>query len=135
VRPALGFGAGIEQAVAVDDLVVFVLEQRKIKFAGKGLDLLQELLRLGVGVDADGENFRLFLFLRRKNGFQLPELKCAVGSPVTAVENQDDVFLAAVRAQRDAPPVHILKREVGRLIADFHALDVRRRQPGAVFRP
>ena len=54
----------IQNAVAIDDLVIFVLEQRKIELSRESLlQLLDELLRFLMAVDADREDLcGLFLF-------------------------------------------------------------------------
>jgi hypothetical protein len=106
--------------------VVFVLQQGEIEFAGKWFEPLEELLRLGVSVGADRQNLDPLLFLPREKGFQLPELKRAVGSPMAAVEDQHDVFLASIAAESKPFSILILQREVGRLLADLDSIEVRR---------
>lgn len=53
----------IEDAVTVNDLVIFVLQQREIEVPGESLlELLDELLRFVMGVDADCQDLDRFLF-------------------------------------------------------------------------
>ena len=94
MRPA--FAVRVKNAVAVDHFVIFVFEQRKIELAVEALaQHLAEFFRFLVVVDANREDLD-FIFLRLgQQTFQLPELFDAEGSPVAAVENQDDGFLAA----------------------------------------
>lgn len=93
--PALA--AGIQNAVAVDDFMAFVFQERKIVIPRTALlEFLQKFLRIIGAVDAYGEYLCFFLFLFVKKPFQLAELLCAVGSPVAAIEDQHDIFLAAV---------------------------------------
>lgn len=105
VGPA--FSVRIQYAVAVDHLVALVLEHRKIKITGKRLQFLGELFRLRMGVDADGQDLDPFVFLRREQCFQLPELKRAVGSPIAAVKDQHHGFFAAKTAEGNPLPICI----------------------------
>jgi hypothetical protein len=114
--------------------VVFVLQQREIEFTGERFELLEELLRLGVGVGADSQNLYPLLFLPREKCFQLPELKRAVRSPMAAIEDQHDVFLAPIVAQGKPLSIQILQSEVGRLVADLDPLHIRRGQLRSAFR-
>ncbi len=53
----------IENAVAVDDSVVFVFEQGKIEFSGKFfLQLLDKQFRLVMSINANRQDLDLFLF-------------------------------------------------------------------------
>ena len=53
----------IKDPVAVNDFVIFVLEQGKIEFPGKPLlEFLNELLGVIVAVDADRQDLDRFLF-------------------------------------------------------------------------
>ena len=94
MRPALA--VRVKNAVAVDNFVIFVLEQWEIELAVEAFaQHLAEFLRFLVIVDADGEDLD-FIFLRfGQKAFQLPELFYAEGSPITSVENQYDRLLGA----------------------------------------
>jgi hypothetical protein len=59
------------------------------------LQFLDKLLGKIVAVDTHRENLNLFFFLFVEQTFQLAELLCAVGSPVAAVKDQDNILLAA----------------------------------------
>lgn len=87
MRPA--FTAWVRDAVAIDDLAFFVFEQREIEIAAESLvfELLDELLRILVAVDANREDLHFILFFFGEEAFQLAELLCAVGSPLAAVEH------------------------------------------------
>ena len=62
MRPALV--VRIENAIAVNYLVVFVFEKRKVEIAGKSLfEFLHKLFRIVVTVNADREDLNLILFL------------------------------------------------------------------------
>jgi hypothetical protein len=92
MRPASSLR--IQEAVAIDDLVVFVLQQREIVLARRSrLKLADEFTAVLRGIDADRQDFRVFL---AENVFQLAELLRAIGSPVTAIKDQHDVLLAPV---------------------------------------
>jgi hypothetical protein len=93
-------GPVVEQPVAVNDAVVGVGEQRKIK-AGLAFEFFAQELRLVGRVNADGEDFDAVAALRGDERFQLPELSGAVRSPVAAVEDEDDRLAPAVVRERD----------------------------------
>jgi hypothetical protein len=62
VRPSLAIR--IEDAVAIDNLVVFVFEQGKIKLPFEAaLHHLRKLFRVRVAVHADRKDLRLFFLL------------------------------------------------------------------------
>jgi hypothetical protein len=113
--------------------VVFVLQHGKIEFAGKRLQLLEELLGLGVGVGTDGQNLDALVLFGSEKCFQLPELKRAIGSPVAAVKDQNDMLLPAIATETDLLAVRVLQREVGSPLPDLDPFEVRRRHPGSVF--
>ena len=88
---------GIEYTVTIDDLVILVLEQRKIEFSLETLaQHLAQFLGVFVAVHAHRENLSLVFLLLGQKAFQLPELFNAERSPVAAVEDQHDVLLTAV---------------------------------------
>ena len=65
MRPALA--VGIENSVAVNHLVVFVFQKRKIVIAGKFvLELLNKFLGVFVTVDAYRQDLNLLFFLLAK---------------------------------------------------------------------
>ena len=115
----------IENAVAVDDSVIFVFEQEKIEFSGKfSLQLLDKHFRLVMSVNTDRQDLDLFLFFFGQKALQLPELFRAVGSPVAAVENQDYILLPVKIGKRDSLAVHILKRKIRSLISNLDPFQV-----------
>ena len=84
----------IENSVAIDDFVILVFEKGKIVAPWKLFLELGDKFPGGlVTVDAHGQYFSVVF---PQYVFQLAELSRAVGSPVAAVKNQYDVFLAAV---------------------------------------
>jgi hypothetical protein len=90
------FALGIQDAVAVDHLVILILEEEKVIVSGKTfLQLLNESFGVLVAIDADCQNLSSSLFLLGQDIFQLAELPCAVGSPLAAVKDQNDALLAA----------------------------------------
>jgi hypothetical protein len=92
MRPASAIR--IENSVTIDDFVVLVFEKGKIVAAGKFFLELGDKFPGGLGaVDAHGQDFSVVF---PHTVFQLAELSRAVGSPVAAVKNQHDAFLAAV---------------------------------------
>jgi hypothetical protein len=100
MRPALA--GRIKDPITVDDFMVFIFKQRKIEISGKSLSqFLYKLLRILVAVDADGQYLNLFVSILGQKAFQLPELLGAVRSPMSAVKDQDDVFLAAEVGKRN----------------------------------
>jgi hypothetical protein len=94
------------------------------------MKLLREFMR----INADGEDFsRLFVLFRQK-AFQLPELFGAVGSPMAAIEDQDDILAPAEIRERDSFARHVFESEVGSLLADLDSFEIRRPQVCPVFR-
>lgn len=68
MRPALA--VRIENAVAVDDLVIFIFEHGEIEAAGESLlQLLREVLRFVMGVDTDRQDLDSLLFLLGQKAF------------------------------------------------------------------
>jgi len=118
----------IENAIAIYDLVILVLEQRKVEFGAWEplLEFLDELLRKLMAVNANRQNLDPLLLFFSQKAFQLPELLRAVGSPVAAVKYQDDVLLASKVREGYSLPIHILKRKVRDLLSDFNPIKVRR---------
>ena len=127
VGPA--FAVGIQNAVAVDYFVVFVLEERKVVLSGKFLlQLFDKLLRKIVAVDTHRENLDLFFFLFIEQTFQLAELLRAVGSPVAAVKDQHNILLAAKVGKGNSSPVEIFQSEVRCGLSDLDSVKIRRRE-------
>jgi len=126
----------IKNAVAVDDLVIFVLEQRKIQLTGGEplLQLLDKLLRKLMAVNADCQNLDLSLLFLGQKALQLPELLCAVRSPMAAVKDKNYVLLSPKIRQGNLLPIHILKGKVGGCIPYFDPVEVLRRQLVTVLR-
>ncbi len=92
MRPATAIR--IKNAIAVDDLVVLVLEQGKVELSTKSLlQLLYKLLRILMSVNANCQDLNSFLFFLSQKALQLPELLCAVRSPMAAIKNQDYILL------------------------------------------
>ena len=86
-----------------------------------------------MAVDADRQYLNLLFFVLGQKAFQLPELLGAVGSPVSAVKDQDDVFLAAEVGKRNLPSVHILKSKVRCHISHFDSFEIRGLQVFPIF--
>ena len=126
----------VENAVTIYDLVVFVLKKGKVELSsGEPLfQLLDELLRFVVAVDADRQNLDLSLLFFSQKAFQLPELLRAVGSPMAAVKEQDDILLAAKVGKGNPLTIHVLKSEIGRSISYLNPVKVRWFQIGPIFR-
>jgi hypothetical protein len=82
-------GLFVEQAVAIDDFVVGVREQREVE-AGLVFQFVAQEFRFVVRIDADGEDFDSIAELFFQQGFQLSKLSRAPGSPVAAVKDQHD---------------------------------------------
>ncbi len=123
MRPSLT--VRIKNAVAVDDLVIFVFKQGKIEFSGESLfQLLDKHFRLVMSVNTDRQDLDLFLLFFGQKALQLPELLRAVGSPVTAVKNQDYILLALEVGEGNSLPIHVLQSEVGRLISGLNPFQV-----------
>ena len=121
MRPTLA--VRIENTISVDDLAVFVFEQRKVQIAGKSLfELLHELFGIVMAVDADREDLNLTLFVRGQEALQLTELLRAVGSPLATIKYQDDVPVTIDFRKRNPLSVHVLECKVGRCVADFDPL-------------
>ena len=103
------FAVRIENPIAINDRVAFVLEHVKIDLTGRSLvQLLDELLGFLMAIDAHRQDLDPLFFLLRQKTFQLPELFRAVGSPMAPVKNQDDIFLAVKIGERDSLPVRVL---------------------------
>lgn len=109
---------GIENTVAVDNLMAFVFEQGKIELSRVTplLELLHKPLRILMRVNADPQDLNSFLFFLSQKALQLPELRSAVGSPMAAIKNQDYIFPALEIRQRNSLSVHILQCKIWRLI-------------------
>lgn len=76
--------------------MIFVFEQGKVELTVEALAKhLGEFLRFRVIVDTDGEDLHFVFTVLSQEIFQLPELLDAIGSPMSAVKNEDDGFLAA----------------------------------------
>ena len=94
MRPS--FPVRIEDPVAIDHLVVFIFEQRKIEFPFKAVTHhLGKLFGFRVSVDADGEDLHFLLFRFGQKALQLPELTDAERSPIAAIKYQHDGFIVA----------------------------------------
>jgi hypothetical protein len=77
-----------------------------------------------VAVNADGKYLDLLFVVFCQKAFQLPELLCAVRSPLAAVKNQDDILLASEIGQGNSIPVHVLQREVWRRLSYMNSFKV-----------
>jgi hypothetical protein len=123
MRPA--FVVRVEDAVAVDDLVIFVFKQWEIEIARESLlELLHKFFRCVVTVDADREDLNLILFFRSQKFLQLTELLSAVGSPLASIKHQDNFLFIIDFRQCNSPPVHVLQREVRRDVPDFNPFQI-----------
>lgn len=99
----------IENAVTVYNLVVSILQQRKVKISRESsFQLLDEFLRILVAVDADGKNLDPVFFFFGQETFQLSELTRTIGSPKAAVKDQNDVFLLPEFGKGNSFAVHVL---------------------------
>jgi hypothetical protein len=78
-----------------------------------------------VAVDADRQYLNLLFFVLGQKAFQLPELLGAVGSPMSAIKDQHDVFLTSEVGKGNLLSVHVLKSKVRRCISHFDSFEVR----------
>ena len=62
---------------------------------GYVLQTLRELFGIVVAVRADGEDLRRVALLLVPKVFQLAELGDAIGSPMAAIEDEEDILFAA----------------------------------------
>lgn len=123
----------VKNTVAVDDLAIFVFEQRNVEVAGKlFFELFYEVFGIVVAIDADREDLDLIPFFLSEKAFQLAELLCAVGSPLAAIEHQNGFLIAVNAGKRDPSPIHVLKRKVRGRIADFDPFEIGGRQIRAI---
>ena len=115
----------IEQAVAVDDLVLGVGEEWKVDLAAElfsdSLDGLERVFG-AVGADRDDLSFGAGLFIQQLR--QLAELGDAKRSPVPAVKHQHNLLVSAKLRQGHHPPGFIGQTEVGRLRTHRHPIQV-----------
>ena len=110
--PALG----IEDAVAVDDAMPLVFQEwecRTDRRGGPTAQIPEQLARLLVPIDADGEQLRIQTGTVDQETLQLNELRHAVRSPVAAIEHQHDRCVRLETRQGDGTPILVLQREVG----------------------
>jgi hypothetical protein len=111
--------------------VALVFQKGEIVIAGGPcLKLANEIATVLCAIDADGQDLRVFF---ANDILQLAELLRAIGSPVTAVEDQHDGFFAAVVGQRNIFPVLTLQSEIRRRLADFDPLEIGSGEIGSVF--
>jgi hypothetical protein len=104
MRPA--FAIGIKDPIAIYNLVALVLEKGKVVAPGKlFLEFGDEFPGGLVAVDAHGQDLRVIF---SNYVFQLAELARAIRSPVAAVKDQHDAFLAAVVGKRNILAVMVL---------------------------
>jgi hypothetical protein len=104
----------IEDAVTINDFMISVLQERIIHLAGMIVNLISQIPRFVVRVQADGQNLILFLLFLTEQRFQLPELILASRSEMAPVKNQDDILFALVIREADEVAVDVFEREIGR---------------------
>ena len=88
-----------------------------------------------MAVDADGKNLDVALFFFGEETFQLSELTRAIGSPMATIKDQNDVFLLPEVGKGNSFAVHVLQREVRRLVPNLDSIEVGRFKVGPVFGP
>ena len=81
--------------------------------------LVPQKNRLVMWVNADGKDLRSFAQSFVEQRFQLSKLRRAVDSPVAAVEDEHDGFLAAIIGERDRLAILIFEGKIRRGVAGF----------------
>ena len=114
--------------VAVQDSVIVDNSFIRIEQDGEGrAPFIRRRFRAFQVVGADGENDCVAFFYRGVVVCQLDELSAAERSPECAVEDEYDVAVPPIRAQRVVFAARAWQREVGREVADIRS-DGRLRQ-------
>ena len=134
MRPAAA--VRIEDAVTINHFMVFVFEERKVELSFETLaEHLAKFFRFLMIVGADRQDLNPILLLFGQKAFQLPELFETEGSPVAAIKDQHNRFLAAQVRKRDGFSIRILQAEVGRGLTDLDTIQFGGDESDAVLGP
>jgi len=125
----------VQQAIKIDDLMPWIRQERELREALVLLrNPINHFLKVWFGIDRDRQDLYVPLLLGIQEVLQLSKLSGAIWSPMSSIEDKNNILPPPIIRQSDRRSIFGFKHEIRGSASGFDSFQVGWRESRSIFR-